>query len=132
MKQPKLKTMKRLWTTIVAVGLGVLAAMGQGDKTRVTAYDAEDGVPSGHITQLLQDKCGFLWFATWNGLCRYDGYDFQTFKPVAGDGCHIPTDRIRDIGLRPDGNILCRVDDDYFLFDTRSYRFRDLTSAEQP
>ena len=132
MKQPKLKTMKRLWTTIVAVGLGVLAAMGQGDKTRVTAYDAEDGVPSGHITQLLQDKCGFLWFATWNGLCRYDGYDFQTFKPVAGDGCHIPTDRIRDIGLRPDGNILCRMDDDYFLFDTRSYRFRDLTSSEQP
>jgi hypothetical protein len=31
---------------------------------RVVAYDEEDGVPSGHITQLLQDDKGFMWFAT--------------------------------------------------------------------
>lgn len=94
----------------------------------VTQYDEEDGVPSAHVTQLLQDQQGFLWFATWNGLCRYDGYEFQTFKPLPGDGCHVVTDRIRDIGLRPDGKILCRVDEDYFLFDTNTYRFTDYSS----
>ena len=97
----------------------------------VTRYDEADGVPSSHISQLLQDRHGFMWFSTWNGLCRYDGYEFQTFKPAAGDGCHMTTDRIRDIGLRPDGNILCRVDNDYFLFDLTSYRFRDLTGKER-
>lgn len=92
---------------------------------QVTVYDEEDGLPHGHVTQLLQDQQGFLWFATWNGLCRYDGYEFHTFKPTVGDGCHMATDRIRDISQLPDGQILCRVDDDYYLFDTRSYRFSD-------
>ena len=100
---------------------------------RVVAYDEEDGVPSGHITQLLQDDKGFMWFATWNGLCRYDGYDFQTFKPQAGDGCNMTTDRIRMFAMRPDGNFVCRIDDDYFLFDTHTYRFSNLpqTTAEE-
>ena len=122
---------KRILTLAVVVGWAGLMPTKAQPVSRVTTYDAEDGVPSTHITQLLQDRCGFLWFSTWNGLCRYDGYDFQTFKPAVGDGCHIPTDRIRDIGLRPDGNILCRVDKDFFLFDTRSYHFRDLTDAER-
>jgi len=91
----------------------------------VVQYDEEDGVPASHVTQLLQDGKGFMWFATWNGLCRYDGYEFQTFKPVAGDGCAMATDRIRDIGLLPDGKILCRVDDDHFLFDPRTCQFAD-------
>ena len=97
---------------------------------RITYYDEEDGLPHGHVTQLLQDKQGFLWFATWNGLCRFDGYEFQNFKMQAGDGCHMPTDRIRNIALRPDGHITCRVDDGYFLFDTHTYHFRDLTEQE--
>lgn len=98
----------------------------------VTKYDEADGVSSAHITQLLQDEQGFMWFATWNGLCRYDGYDFQTFKPQVGDGCNMTTDRIRMFAMRPDGNFVCRIDDDYFLFDTRTYRFSNLpqTTAE--
>ena len=97
----------------------------------VTRYDETDGVSSAHITQLLQDEKGFLWFATWNGLCRYDGYEFRTFKSEVGDGCHMLTDRIRNIILLPKGRILCQVDEDYFLFDIKSSRFRDLTGQEK-
>ena len=97
----------------------------------VTKYDEANGVSSPHVTQLLQDERGFMWFATWNGLCRYDGYEFQTFKPAVGDGCHMPTDRIRNISLLPGHQILCQVDDDYYMFDLRSYRFRDLTAKER-
>ena len=72
-----------------------------------------------------------MWFATWNGLCRYDGYEFQTFKPQAGDGCHMTTDRIRNIDLLPHGMILCRIDEDFFMFNLKNYRFRDLTDEER-
>lgn len=113
--------------TLFSLALLTLAVQAQ---SRVVDYDEEDGLPHGHVTQLLQDSLGFIWLATWNGLCRFDGYDFHTFKPQAGDGCHMATDRYRDIALRPDGQIVCRVDDDYFLFDTRTYRFRDMTAEE--
>ena len=33
-------------------------------------------IPQWHMTQMTQDRQGMIWFATWNGLCRYDGYDF--------------------------------------------------------
>ena len=100
---------------------------------RMVQYDEEDGVPSSHITQLLQDSHGFMWFSTWNGLCRFDGYEFHTFKPQAGDGCHMANDRIRDIALRPDGQIICKVEaDEYYLFDTRRCRFHDVAPQDLP
>ena len=80
----------------------------------VTYYDEEDGLPHSHVTQLLQDQQGLMWFSTWNGLCRYDGYEFRTFKPQAGDGCNMATDRIRMFVQRP------------FLFNTHTYRFSNL------
>lgn len=124
------KDMMRLFFIIAVGWVWQIVATAQS-YSHVVVYDEEDGVPHGHATQLLQDKQGFMWFATWNGLCRYDGYDFVTVKSKVGDGCQMTTDRFRDIALRPDGQIICRVgDDDYYLFDTRTYTFSRLTADE--
>ena len=122
--------LKRLTTTLLLCWLTALNLWAQ-PMCSVTRYDEADGVSSAHVTQLLQDEQGFMWFATWNGLCRYDGYEFQTFKPQVGDGCHMATDRIRNITLLPQGKMLCQVDFDHYLFDLNTYRFRDLTEEEQ-
>ena len=37
------------------------------------------------VESIVQDTQGFMWFATWNGLNRYDGYKFRLFKHEAGD-----------------------------------------------
>ena len=117
-------------TTILALLLGAVRLSAQ-PLCHVVQYDEKDGVPSSHLSQLLQDERGFMWFATWNGLCRYDGYDFQTFKPQVGDGCHMMTDRIRNMLLLPSEQILCQTDEGNYMFDLKSYTFRDLTAKEQ-
>lgn len=122
--------MSRRLTSIIALWLTWLATFAQ-PLCRIVKYDEADGVSSSHITQLLQDEQGFMWFATWNGLCRYDGYEFLTFKPAVGDGCHMTTDRIRNITLLPGRQILCQVDEQNFMFDLTTYRFRDLTDEER-
>ena len=119
---------KRLMLS-VAAALAWLTVTSQ-PAVHVSYYDEKDGLPHNHVTQLLQDELGFMWFATWNGLCRYDGYEFRTFKSQPGDGSHILTDRFRDIALRPDGCIVCRTDEGYYLFDTHTCRFSDLTGEE--
>lgn len=47
------------------------------------------GLPSSEVYNILQDKKGYLWFATDLGVCRYDGYNFTTFTTRNGlaDNC---------------------------------------------
>ena len=45
----------------------------------------ENGLSQSAVTCILQDKDGFMWFGTQDGLNRYDGYNFKVFKNIADD-----------------------------------------------
>jgi signal transduction histidine kinase/ligand-binding sensor domain-containing protein/DNA-binding response OmpR family regulator len=45
----------------------------------------ENGLSNNDVNTLIQDKTGFIWFGTEDGLNRYDGYNFKVFR-------HNPTD----------------------------------------
>ncbi|MDO6519368.1 hybrid sensor histidine kinase/response regulator transcription factor [Zobellia uliginosa] len=50
-------------------------------------FFAKDGLPDNRVRSIYQDKKGFIWIGTMNGLCRYDGYNFKQFsKNVQGNG----------------------------------------------
>ncbi|MGD1007476.1 MAG: two-component regulator propeller domain-containing protein [Ignavibacteriaceae bacterium] len=46
-----------------------------------TNLTTEDGLSLSAVTKIIQDDKGFLWFGTYNGLNRYDGYNFKIFLP---------------------------------------------------
>lgn len=43
-------------------------------------YEAEDGLSNNAVICSLQDKNGFMWFGTPNGLNRFDGTNFKVFR----------------------------------------------------
>jgi ligand-binding sensor domain-containing protein/two-component sensor histidine kinase len=45
----------------------------------------DEGLSSDLIECISQDNNGFLWFGTREGLFRYDGYNFKSFKNLTGD-----------------------------------------------
>ena len=45
-------------------------------------YSILDGMSQNTVMAILQDKQGFMWFGTWDGLNRYDGYEFKVFKAM--------------------------------------------------
>jgi diguanylate cyclase (GGDEF)-like protein len=51
-----------------------------GQGVRFERLAVEDGLPNSTVLSVLQDKQGFMWFATADGLSRYDGYTFTTFR----------------------------------------------------
>ena len=40
----------------------------------------EDGLAANGVRNIMQDKYGYMWFGTDNGLCRYDGIKVQTYR----------------------------------------------------
>ena len=45
---------------------------------------AQDGLPSGAVAAICQDRAGFLWIGTGTGLSRYDGIELTLFGPDDG------------------------------------------------
>ena len=88
-----------------------------------TYYDDNKGLSQWHVTKILQDKSGYMWFSTWNGLNRFDGYEFAVFKTHPGDGCGINTDRIRNIVYGNDGSLYCYIDSQVWRFSLHTYKF---------
>ncbi len=46
----------------------------------VRVISTKDGLPQSFVSGLVQDKTGFVWIGTRNGLARYDGIQFKTFQ----------------------------------------------------
>ena len=121
--------MRHLLLTAAAL-LCTLTVTAQQSYTE-TRFDESDGLSQTHTTQILQDPDGLLWVATWNGLNRFDGYEFVRIAPQAGDGCSMSTDRIRNIWLSASGDLFCLADETLFRFDRKTYRFHDTTDGER-
>ena len=43
-------------------------------------YTTENGLPNSQVNHIYQDSRGFVWISTENGLARFDGRDFRSFR----------------------------------------------------
>lgn len=55
----------------------------------------DKGLSDARVTAIMQDRLGFMWFATPNGLNRYDGYSIKTY--YAGKMTGLPSNYIRSL-----------------------------------
>ncbi|MCX6629530.1 MAG: triple tyrosine motif-containing protein [Candidatus Solibacter sp.] len=70
------------------------------ERYRFRHFGPEDGLNSA-VSRLLQDRTGFLWVGTGNGLFRYDGAHFQRFGVENG----LPSASVRCLEEGPDGTL---------------------------
>jgi signal transduction histidine kinase/ligand-binding sensor domain-containing protein/DNA-binding response OmpR family regulator len=57
----------------------------------------EAGLSNNAVTSIYQDKRGFMWIGTYDGLNRYDGYNFYVFRNQPQDSSSLVSNRIVDI-----------------------------------
>lgn len=65
----------------------------------------EDGLSQSSVMAMLQDDQGFMWFGTEDGLNRFDGQHFKTFRPVQGDPTSLSDGWVSSLALDPTGDI---------------------------
>lgn len=65
----------------------------------------EQGLSQSTVFCIAQDKIGFIWFATADGLNKYDGYTFTVYRPDPSDSGSISELGIRELYLDHAGNL---------------------------
>jgi ligand-binding sensor domain-containing protein len=53
-------------------------------------FTTENGLTYNRVQNIAQDKTGFLWIATWDGINRYDGYEFRNYYHRPDDSTTFP------------------------------------------
>lgn len=64
-----------------------------------------NGLSNNLIYDILQDKSGFLWIATDDGLNRYDGYDFKVFRNDPNDKSSLSDNSVWSLAVDKSGKI---------------------------
>lgn len=63
----------------------------------VTYLGIENGLSNNAVTSIFQDHYGFMWFGTYDGLNRYNGYEFKVFRNKLNDPASLIHNRIVSI-----------------------------------
>lgn len=86
------------------------------------------GLPQAFVPSIIQDKQGFIWMATRDGLCRYDGINFKVFQPNSDEKPGITSSSLSGIELDRHGNIWIFSDEnDVDILDPVTETFTNLS-----
>lgn len=74
----------------------LFCALASSQKLPFKSFTIADGLPNNQIRQIYQDKKGYIWLATNEGLSRFDGYNFTNFDDRDGLGSKRVNDVLED------------------------------------
>ena len=85
-----------------------------------------EGLPTSEVQKVFQDSEGFLWFATRNGLCRYDGYGITVFRSDLPNTHHLTDNNIYCLADDGRGNLWVGTSNGVNRFDKARGEFEDI------
>ena len=81
------------------------------------SWTVKDGLPVNSINAIIQDRSGYIWLATFDGLVRFDGVRFTVFN--SSNSLGLPSDRILRMKQGHDGSLWLTTEQGHVV------RFRD-------
>ncbi len=104
-------------------GLGWLNA--QVNPWAIETISKSDGLASQHVMTMMQDSKGFIWIGTFDGLQRYDGHHFKTYRNIPGDSLSLPDNTINCIVEAKDGHFWIGTNGGFCRFNPLTERFQN-------
>ena len=83
----------------------------------------EQGLPQLHVRAIVQDRRGYMWLGTSNGLNRYDGHTFKHFKTNPQDPSSISNNNVESLTKDAAGNIWIGTSDGLNKLNPETNRF---------
>ena len=121
---------KRLFLLISGVLMSLSPLIAE-PMCHIRHYSTEDGLPQYNIMDMLQDRKGYLWLATWDGLSKFDGYNFRNYKAKSGNKYFMKSNRIEKLYEDAYGRIWFKsYDGDTHCFNPSNEEFWGLQSMD--
>ena len=79
----------------------------QAQRSLIRTYTVGDGLVMNRVRGFHQDRDGFIWMLTWDGLSRYEGYRFRNY--IAGRD--LQHSFVNDMYEYPDGHTYLALND---------------------
>jgi ligand-binding sensor domain-containing protein len=125
-------SMKTLWPLwFLYLLLGPVMAQSPGDLLRIYDHDIPVGDQASHgftnVLNILQDKRGFMWFATAKGLIGYDGVHYEHFYRLQNQPRSLGGNYVSSLLETPDGSLYLTLADgglshyDRYAADSRTF-----------
>ncbi len=108
-----------------------ISLFGQFNTVKFENLSTSDGISSSTCTEIFQDKEGFLWFGTIDGLNKYNGYEFEIFRSVLKDSTSISNSRINTIDEDKEGNLWIGTNNGLNVFDKKTNKFKRVNLYRQ-
>lgn len=110
---------------LLTVCLWNMAAQAQ-PALKMRTFTMLDGLPSNNISMFKTAPDGMMWIATWNGLCNYDGYRFNSFVAPLDIERILISNRLRAIEPDHNGNVwLSTVGNRLYMLNHEDGRYVD-------
>jgi len=82
---------------VLAMALPAPGARADDASVDFDRLSIEQGLSQSIVEQMVQDPTGFMWFATEDGLNRFDGYTFTVYRNVPGDPSSLSHNELKAI-----------------------------------
>lgn len=83
----------------------------------------EDGLSNMSVDALHQDRFGFIWVGTWDGVSRYDGQSFEVFRTIPGDSTSLIFNEIKSFAEPNDSSLWVSTYGGLTRWDHKQARF---------
>src|SRR5437867_6791405 len=90
---------------LVAVTAAAPATAASVRPIRFDHLSLEQGLSQSSVMDILQDRRGYIWLATEDGLDRYDGLSFKVYKHDPADAASLPASFVWDVDEDAAGNL---------------------------
>ena len=111
---------------LLLLTLPALSLSGQF-KCAFTHYSVEDGLSEGVVLTMHQDRDGMMWFGTFDGLNRFDGYSFKVYKSGFNSSYGLTNNRVDRITEDDLGYLwIMNNDGEVYRMNTRTEEFINL------
>ena len=125
-----LRFLYKTFTVIFLISTSI-AWKAVGQSMNFSRLTINEGLSQNTIYSIFQDKTGFVWIGTEDGLNRFDGYEFKVYRHLPYDKNSIRSNQINNIYESQNGDLWIATSTGLDFFDRKTENFKHI-DLKQP